>query len=256
MIDLHCHILPFIDDGPDSINDSLMMLKQAVEEGIDTIVVTPHRNNIYQPSLKKIEDSRDMLQEVIIQNDLPISLVLGQEVHIYGDLLKDYLNGRLFSVNKNSRYILVEFETFDIPKYAERLFYDMECEGIVPIIVHPERNKKILENPDVLYRFIANGALSQVTASSLTGTFGRTIKKFSFQLFENNLAHFVAGDAHDTKFRNFRMKNAFKMLEKKYGIDYINNLHSNSKKILLNEPLSIDAPKKIPRKHILGFITL
>lgn len=180
MIDIHCHILPGLDDGPNQVEESLIMLEKAVEEGINTIVVTPHHNNAFKPSIEQIIKGRDKLQEIIYDKNIPISLILGQEIRIYGELLEDYINGKLFSVKKDSRYLLIEFDSSDVPKYSERLFYDMQCKGLIPIIVHPERNKKILKHPEILYKFIQNGALSQITASSITGQFGKKVQKFSF----------------------------------------------------------------------------
>ncbi|MFC4652855.1 tyrosine-protein phosphatase [Lactococcus nasutitermitis] len=248
MIDLHCHILPGIDDGPTNQENSLIMLNQAVKEGIDTIVVTPHHNSKYKATVEQIILNRDTLQSIIYDNKIPITLLLGQEIRIYGELLEDFLSGELFSVNKSSRYILVEFPTSDVPLYSENLFYEMRCEGLVPIIVHPERNIKIMKHPELLYRFIENGALSQVTASSITGHFGKKIQKFTYQLLEANLAHFVASDAHDVSYRDFRMKEAFKLLRKKYGSKYTKELDDNARSILLNKKVYVDNPHAISIK--------
>lgn len=250
MIDLHCHVLPGIDDGPTNQKNSLIMLNQAVREGIDTIVVTPHRNSKYKASLDQIRSTRDTLQSIIYDNNIPITLLLGQEIRIYGDLLKDYLAGELFSVNNSSRYVLVEFATFDVPQYSARLFYDMQCEGLVPIIVHPERNIKIMKQPEILHHFIEKGALSQVTASSVTGHFGKKIQKFTYNLLEANLAHFIASDAHDVSYRDFRMKEAFKLLRKKYGAKYIRELENNARSVLLNEKIYVDNPQVVLKKKI------
>lgn len=247
MIDLHCHILPNIDDGPMNEKSSLIMLNQAVEEGIDTIVVTPHRNSKYKATVEEIRSKLDLLQRTISDNEIPIALLPGQEIRVYGDLLKDYLAGELYAINK-SRYLLVEFATSDVPYYAQRLFYDMQCEGLIPIIAHPERNNKIIRHPEILYRFIDEGALAQVTASSVTGNFGKKIQKFTFQLLEANLAHFISGDAHDVSYRDFRMKLAFKILGEKYGQNYIQYLDDNSRSVLLNERINVGSPKKIASK--------
>jgi protein-tyrosine phosphatase len=253
MIDLHCHVLPNIDDGPTDKKNSLIMLNQAVKEGIDTIVVTPHRNSKYKATVEEIKLNRAVLQKTINDNEIPITLLLGQEIRIYGDLLKDYLAGKLLSINQSTRYILVEFPSSDVPQYSQRLFYDMQCEGLIPIIVHPERNSKIIQRPEILYRFIDEGALSQVTASSVTGNFGKKIQNFSFQLLEANLSHIIASDAHDVSYRNFRMKQAFELLQKKYGPKCTQELDNNARAVIYNQKVYISPPEPIPRKKFLDF---
>lgn len=253
MIDIHCHVLPNIDDGPQSLKESLDMIKQAINEGIDTIVVTPHRNGIYQPTIEEIKKNRDALQSLLQLNKLELTLCLGQEVRIYNDILEDYLCGKLLTVNSASRYLLIEFDSSEIPRYSEILFYDMRCKGIIPIIVHPERNFQIQQNPEILYRFVQNGALSQITASSVTGHFGKKIQKFTSKLLEANLVHFVASDAHDLKYRNFHMKSAMDILRKKYGSDYVKKIELNAKSAILNEDIWIEEPLKITSSKIFRF---
>lgn len=252
MIDLHCHILPGVDDGASHETESLAMLQAAIEEGITTIVATPHHNRQYtnekQTILTKVEELRQLIQA----NHLSIEVVPGQEVRLYGELLEDYENNKLVTVADNSRYMLIEFPSSHVPRYAERKLFDMELQGLKPLIVHPERNAEIIQNPDRLYQLVQKGALTQVTASSITGHFGKKIQKFTHQLIEANLVHVIASDAHNTTSRASLMKQAFVEIEAKYGSDYVNYFQENAQLILENKAVYPEQPEKVKKKKLLG----
>lgn len=252
MIDLHCHILPGIDDGASSETESIAMLQAAIDEGVTTIAATPHHNRQYtnekQAILHKVEELRQLIKE----NNLAIEVVPGQEVRIYGELLEDYENNKLVTISEHSRYMLIEFSSSHVPRYAERLLYDMELQGLKPVIVHPERNAEIMQNPDKLYQLVEKGALTQVTAASVTGHFGKKIQKFTSQLIEADLAHIIASDAHNTAGRTFRMRQAFAEIETHYGMDYVDYFQENAKLILDNKAVYPEQPKQIIKKKFLG----
>ncbi len=252
MIDIHCHILPAIDDGASNEEDSLAMLKVAVDEGIRTIVATPHHNRKYSNDQQKILTKVAELNELIAAKDLPIKVIPGQEIRIYGELLLDYENNKLVTIGNTSRYMLIEFSSNHVPHYAERLLYDMELHGLKPIIVHPERNAEIMENPDKLYQLVQKGALTQVTACSVTGYFGKKIQKFTHQLIEANLTHVIASDAHNTTGRGFKMRQTFAEIEAKYGMDYVYYFQENAQRIVDNQTIYPDQPEEVRKKKFLG----
>src|SRR5699024_8954960 len=121
-----------------------------------------------------------------------------------------------------NQYILIEFPTSSVPDYSERLFFELQNGGITPVIVHPERNHAILKDPSILYEFVSRDILAQVTAASYTGKFGREIEKFSEQLIETDLVHFLASDAHNVTSRQFYMKEAFEKLKRQHGAEKVN----------------------------------
>lgn len=179
MIDLHCHILSGIDDG--ALNDeiSLKMAQEAVLEGIHTIVATPHhQNSRYLNEKKDIVQYVQKLNVLLKQEKVPLTILPGQEVRLYGEILEDYRAGEILTLNDTGKYLFIEFPSSQVPHYAEQLLFDIQSKGLIPIIVHPERNSRLLEEPDLLYKFITNGALAQVTAGSLTGRFGKKSKGF------------------------------------------------------------------------------
>lgn len=252
MIDIHCHILPGIDDGAATIEDSVVMARAAVQEGITTIIATPHhKNNKFSNPKSSILTKVNDLNTVLKEENIPLTILPGQEVRIYGEVLEDYYKEEILTLN-HTKYLFIEFPSSSVPRYAERLLYELQTEGIIPIIVHPERNKQLLEKPDLLYEFVKNGALTQVTAASITGYFGKNIKKFSDQLVAHNLTHFVASDAHDIKNRSFKVMEAYDYIEKNFGLDYSNLFHENSDVLTKDGNIIKEIPENIKRKRFLG----
>lgn len=252
MIDIHCHILPGVDDGPGKIDESLKMARKAVDEGIKTIIATPHhKNNKYENVKGSILQNVESFNKQLINEDIPLTIFPGQEIRIYGEILEDYQKGEILPLNM-SKFIFIEFPTASVPKYSERMLYNLQLEGFTPIIVHPERNKEIIENPKQLYNFVKNGILTQVTAASITGHFGKSIKKFSEQLILHNLTHFVASDAHNTHNRSFKMIEAHDYIEENFGIEYVYLFKENSQKIIDNGDIYQEIPEPIQRRKFLG----
>lgn len=252
MIDIHCHILPGIDDGAATIEDSLAMARAAVKEGITTIIATPHhKNNQFINPKSSIITKVNDLNTVLKQENIPLTILPGQEVRIYGEVLEDYYKEEILTLN-HTKYLFIEFPSSSVPRYAERLLYELQTEGIIPIIVHPERNKELQEKPDLLYQFVKNGALTQVTASSVAGYFGKNVKKFSEQLILNNLTHFVASDAHNVTNRGYKVVEALEVIEKNFGIEYIYLLKENSELILHDKNMMKEIPEPIKKKKFLG----
>lgn len=218
MIDIHTHILPGIDDGAKSEEDSIAMAKQAVEQGIHTVIATPHHyNGSYFNDKASILTNVSILNELFKNEGIPLDVLPGQETRIYGEILQGIDNDEILSLNE-TKFLFIEFPSASVPQYAKQMLFDIQMKGLTPIIVHPERNIELLENPNLLYDFVKNGALSQVTAGSLVGKFGKDIKKYAEQLIECNQTHFIASDAHNIKSRKFVMNEAFDSIEKNMGL--------------------------------------
>lgn len=252
MIDIHCHILPGVDDGPRTTEESILMAREAVDQGIETIIATPHhRNNTYENKKEAILRVVDEFNTILQNEQIPLKILPGQETRIFGEILEDYNKEEILTLN-NSNYLFIEFPSSSVPRYAERLLYDIQLEGLNPIIVHPERNKEILDNPNILYDLVKNGALTQVTAASLAGFFGKSIKKFSYQLIEHNLTHFVASDAHNIHNRSFKLNEAYDTIEQEYGIDSVYLFMDNAEMILDGKPIFKEVPEQIKKKKLFG----
>lgn len=254
MIDIHSHILPEVDDGANTIEESIAMAHAAVNEGITTIIATPHhKNGSYENTKQQVLGHVARLNELFAQQRIPLTVLPGQEVRMNGDLLKDYQSGELVPLAGDSRYILIEFPANHVPKYAEQLLFDLQLEGIVPVIAHPERNMEIMERPDLLYQFVKKGALAQLTAASVSGHFGKNIKKFSLQLMEANLVHFIASDAHNTTSRTFRIREAYETIEKEFGASAVYVFQENAELLAGGQTVYRDEPMRVKKKKFLGF---
>lgn len=233
MIDLHCHILPGIDDGAEDLEASIKMAEKAISQGITHILCTPHHNNgKYINSKSSIIDQVAKLQEELDKRNLPLTLFEGQEVRITGNLIDEIKNDNILFTDIDDTYILIEFPTLDVPAYTETLFYDLISLKKTPIIVHPERNAKFREDPELLIPFLEMGCLSQLTAPSYVGVFGKSIQKTAKLMVENNLVQMVASDAHGVHKRNFYLNEAYKQLSKDFGHKKIELYQSNAKKII------------------------
>ncbi|PLS01521.1 tyrosine-protein phosphatase [Neobacillus cucumis] len=248
MIDLHCHILPGIDDGAKDLAESLQMARKAVEQGIHTIVATPHHlNNQFENPKQQILTKVEELNRVLRDEKIDLKILPGQETRVYGELVHDYELGEILPVN-NTPYVLVEFSSSHVPRYTERLFYELQTKGLVPVIVHPERNQEIIEQPDLLYNLVKNGALTQVTAASVCGDFGKKIKNFTLQLIEANLTHLIASDAHNTSTRTFKMREAHDLVHEKYGNEWVYLFDDNAVLMLEGSHVYKEVPEKIKKK--------
>ncbi|PEJ59493.1 tyrosine protein phosphatase [Bacillus sp. AFS002410] len=246
MIDLHCHILPGLDDGPKTMEESIGMARAAVANGIHTIIASPHhQNGRYNTDRKTILEKIEQLNHVLQENEIHLTILPGQEIRLYGELIQDFELNQIVSINDGMRYALCELPSSHIPRFANRLFYEMQANRITPILVHPERNKVLINEPDILYDFVQKGILTQITASSLTGKFGKKIQKFSFKCIESNLAHTVASDAHNTGSRSFQLSEAYEIIREKFGIETEFLLKENVGSIVNSDILYPEQPLKL-----------
>ena len=182
---------------------------------------------------------------------IPVEILPGQESRIFGEILEDHKNGEILTLN-HTNYLFIELPSNHVPRYTKRLLFDIQLAGLQPIIVHPERNSEIIENPNILYKLVEQGASTQVTASSVTGHFGKNIKKFSHQLIESNLTHFVSSDAHNLSGRTFRLKEAYNTIQQEFGTDFVYLFQENAALLIEGKTIYKEVPSEIKRKKFLG----
>lgn len=252
VIDIHSHILPGIDDGAKTEKEALAMAIDAVAQGITTVIATPHhKNGKYENNPENIRLYVSVLNELFKKENIPLQLLPGQETRLNGDMLEDLKNNDLLTLN-DSKYLFVEFPFSDLTRYSNQILFELQISGYIPIIVHPERNEVFIEHPSKLYEFVKQGVLTQVTAASVVGNFGRKVQKFSHQLIEANLTHFIASDAHNTMSRAFLLDDALQEVKKKYGSDYFHMFLENSQLLVDNMNVNLVEPSIIKRKKLLG----
>ncbi len=253
MIDIHSHILPGLDDGAQNGEESLIMAKAAVEEGIHTIIATPHHNNgAYTNTKKEILDAVRYLNNLLQASEIPVYILPGQETRINGEMIEQLEEGQLLPLNSTSGYIFVELPPDHVPRYTDQMLFDLQVAGYQAIIVHPERNRELIQHPDTLYKFVKNGALTQVTAASVAGKFGKKIQKFTHQLIEANLTHFIASDAHNTTNRGFHMQEAYDEIRNEFGLDWQYFFMENAEYLREGQIVAKDIPMRVHRKKFLG----
>jgi len=253
MIDIHCHILPYVDDGASHYTDSLLMAKQAESEGIHTIIATPHhQNGSYTNAKNDIVKKVAELNDYLKTKQVHVQILPGQETRIYGELLEDYEAGEILTLAGISNYLFIELPSNNVPHYTDQLCYDMQMKGLTPVIVHPERNSEIIQRPEKLYTLVKNGAATQITAASFAGYFGKKIQQFTFDLVRANLTHFIASDAHNTDTRGFKISEAFDLLETKFGQDIVYYFMDNAELIVDGKEIYREVPEQIKKKKIFG----
>lgn len=253
MIDIHCHILPEIDDGPSSLEESLVMAREAVKEGITKIIATPHHlHPSYNNKAAVVKEKVRKLNEAIQKENIPLEILPGQEVRISGDVMDGLVSGDILTLADQGKYLFVEFSSNHVSRYADKLFFQLLSQDIIPIIVHPERNHEFLKNPGLLYDLVNGGALTQITTSSLTGHLGKKIKKFTEQIIEADLTHFLASDAHNVTERTFRIREAFALVEKNYGSSKAYEFQENAELLVENQHVMGPPPQPIVKKKLVG----
>jgi len=212
MIDIHCHILPGIDDGPETIDEALDMCRMAAADGIKTIVATPHfRPGMYEPTFARVNELIHTLTARTKEEGIDIRILPGAEVSVTPELLINLKNEEHLTINRNGRYFLAEFPSAAVPPNWDAFLLFLLKSGFAPIITHPERNTWFLTHPESLYSIVSKGVLVQVTAMSITGEFGEDIRKFSIFLLEHNLVHVIATDAHSAFYRRPELRAAVKI---------------------------------------------
>jgi len=197
MIDIHCHILPGIDDGPLSIAESLAMVDLALADGITTIVATPHTfNGVYTTPPEATTSGVDALNRILTDKNIRLRICPGAEVHTCDAFSRKIIDGLADTINHTGKYVLVEFPFQTInPGTSEELF-QLKLKGITPVIAHPERNILFQRDIDQLYDMVGMGCLVQITAMSITGELGEAAMGCAHTLLQRHLVHVIASDAH------------------------------------------------------------
>lgn len=243
MIDVHCHILPDVDDGSECMQESINMAMIAKEQGIDKIIATPH----YHPEFKylKGEELNKVCEEFkkqLKENNIDIEIYLGNEIYFTYDLIEKISELDFYCLNK-SEYILIEFPPTNFPLNLCNIVYELKQKGFIPVLAHVERYIKIHDDPEIIYDCIKTGAIIQINSSSLIGKQGKEIQRFCNLLIGRNMVHLVATDAHGSQRRRPMMKDAYQYIEKKYSKEIADNLFINNAQCILdNKEIIIEEP--------------
>jgi protein-tyrosine phosphatase len=236
VIDIHCHILPGLDDGPDSFEISIAMAEMAIADGITHVIGTPHAHPNFAFDSAKIRERRDELQRLF---EGRLILATGCDFHLSYENLEDIrFDPSRYTLNQKN-YLLVEFADFSIPPALDQALHNLQLAGLVPIVTHPERNPLIRAQPERLFKWLGQGCYAQVTAQSLLGKFGRAAQEASQQWLAEGAVHFVASDAHNVTSRPLRLKETFDWVAKAHGEDV-------ARALLVDNPLAAFEGRPLP----------
>lgn len=249
MVDLHCHLLPGVDDGSKSMEISLRLAREATENGVTHALLTPHHmNGRYVNHKQDVIRRAKEFQEQLKAHNIPLTVFPGQEVRINGQLLEALNKDDILFADTGNKYLMLEFPDDDVPHYTNEMIFSLQQRGIIPVVVHPERNTKIMAQPDLIYQLLEKGCLSQITASSYVGTFGKKVENFSRQLIEAGQGYVFASDAHDLPGRKYEMRQAFDKLQREFGDKLSEQYQQNARSIINGENVPLNDLKKVKQK--------
>jgi len=220
MVDIHCHLMPGIDDGPTTWETTLKLCDQAVAEGITHIVATPHCNHVYTFDRPASQAVLDQLSERCPK----INFSLGCEFNINEtNLVRLRANPAHFAFS-GTRYILVEINSLDRPQYTENTLSELLSLGLIPIIGHPERIPLLVRRMDLLEQWLSYGCLAAVTGNSFDGFWGPVAKKYCEMIVKKGLVHAIVSDAHHPERRPLVLAKAKKAAAKLVGAAHAERL--------------------------------
>lgn len=209
MTDIHCHLIPGIDDGSKNLQESLTMAKMAVEDGIGQIIVTPHQlGNFKHNTGDQIRAATQQLQTELDRHQIPLRVLPGGDVRIEQTMVRQLLSGEVMSLGDHKRHVLLELP-HELYFPLEPILQQLARNKMVGILSHPERNQGILRQRDLLPALVDHGCLMQVTAGSLLGGMGKECQELSRWMLREGLVHFLASDAHGPKSRRPLLRRAY-----------------------------------------------
>ena len=246
MIDFHSHIVYDVDDGSQTIENSIKILKRAEKAGFHSIILTPHyMEDYYEYSKDQIKERIEELENICEEENINIKLYQANEIYITNRMV-DLLDKEIASSINDSRYVLFELPMNDEPANLLEVMYSLLENGKVPIIAHPERYVYIQKDPNKLLELIENGVLFQTNYGSILGQYGKEIQKTAKLLIENNFIHFLGTDVHKTGRIYQDIEEIKKQLRKIISEEKILELtEKNAEKVIKDEEIEIEIPTKI-----------
>jgi len=236
MVDLHCHILPGLDDGAATMEVSVAMADSAIADGITHVVATPHCSNEYRFDFSRMRELCDELQSKVGDR---LKIATGCDFHLSPENLGALRgNSSQYCVNQRD-YLLVEFNEFSIPPAMDQTLHAIQLAGLRPIVTHPERNRILRANPERLKEWVRRGCYAQVTGGALTGGFGPAVQVDALRWIGEGLIHFVASDAHNTRSRPLRLQSAYDAVVHQFG-------HEKALALFQDNPLAAFEGRDLP----------
>lgn len=238
MVDIHCHIIPSIDDGSKSFEETIKMAKKAESLGYDKIIATPHYiDSDVTYTLDFMLEAVESLNKELEKNNINVKVYNGNEIFFTNNVYGILANKKASTIG-NTNYVLMEFPMYSPkPLNMKNEVYNLIASGYIPIIAHPERYSFVTKNYKDLYEIIEMGALMQVNIGSISGTYGKDAKKNIKRLLRKNMVHFIATDSHDSERIYSIYEKCLKKIRRIIGSKNLSYLLDNGDKILKNESI-------------------
>ncbi len=256
MIDVHCHILPGLDDGPKTIEESLEMCAIASADAVEAIVATPHMlNGLHEVKRDDILAAVESLNESCRKAGIDVVIYPGADVRVDKELPRMIKADEVMTVVNRGQHLMLELPEETVPAELAELLFEIQLMGITPVISHPERNFAIQQNVELLRDLVERGNLTQITAGALTGKFGSIVEQSSIKIVQSGFGHLLASDAHDSRRRRPELSEAHAILEKLVGPEEAEQMATVRGALMIEgKYVSIPEAKAPKRKGFFGFL--
>jgi len=197
MIDSHSHILPGMDDGSKNMAETLGMVRQLHEAGFKTLIATPHvleGRDFLSPT--EILTTTEQVRKCVAEAGIPVEILPGAENYIFPDLVKWVRAGKLLTLGNTGKHILIEFPLLEIPHYTDQVFFELQVQGVTPVLAHPERYRGLSDQPERILDWARKGILLQLDLRSLSGHYGPQARQLAEIMLSSDLIHVIGSDAH------------------------------------------------------------
>lgn len=248
MIDIHSHILPEVDDGSHSLEESIQMCRASADDGVTVMVATPHAHD----GVHTTHDPEFLRQKVAELNEQlggALRVVIGCELRFTHDIVRQVCQTKSAPTIAGGPYVLVEFPHTVVPPGSERPLFELMSNEITPIIAHPERNQMLIAEPERFFPIIEMGALGQMDTGSITGQFGKRVQQAVRVMLEHGLIHFIASDCHNTRNRLPGMSEAVALTAEIVGDEYARAIaDANPLAVVEGRPIPSVPNPELPKK--------
>ena len=246
MIDFHTHILPNIDDGSRSIEETFNLIKEAKNVGFEAIISTSHYiEEYYETNAPEREVWINAIYENLQAKNIDINLYLGNEIYLSENIIKLLEEGKASTINDTS-YVLFEMPLNAEPMNLYDVIYEMMQYKLVPILAHPERYSFVQKEPELIYDLIEKGVLMQANFGSILGIYGEKAQMIVRKFFESNMIHFLGTDVHRQNSIYPKVPEALVEITKIIGDEKVKELTKiNPRLVLHNKKIEIETPQKV-----------
>lgn len=240
-VDIHCHCLPCLDDGPATLVESLELCRALVADGITTAVATPHQLGRYhgRNSAAEVREAVEALNRSLMSEGVPLTVLPGGDVRVDEQIPRLLAGGRVLTVGDRGKVLLLELP-HDVSIDPLPLIRQLSARGLRSIVSHPERNRFLTANPHAIPKWLEAGAVLQITSGSFAGDFGATAQRAAWYWLETGQASLVASDAHDTTRRPPRMTEAIRLISRRLG-------EQTARRVCIENPASLLGDRELAR---------